>query len=352
MHFPPKNFTLIAKRLRFTVIHTTQPKGDSIFHDHTDRRARVQALVVLHLFAWSAWSQTDDVAPETSPVGASDTTTVVLAGGGARTIEADRIPAWYEMFTRVPGDWVRFGSENFRLARIPAMVGLAGLTAALIVADQESWHSTENACNRTQTSRDLMQSFAEIGNGRTVLAVAGAFALAGWAVDDARAVRTASQMVESYLACGITVQALKHLTGRERPERQSRPRGAWRFFPNQSEYHRSMPKFDAFPSGHTAGAMGMVTVLIENYPEIPWLRPVGYAAVGLVTVSLVSRGWHWYSDFPLALVLGYQFGRIAAHPETEAGVRSDEHPVRALPRLTLSPSLGESGAGVMVSWTF
>lgn len=256
------------------------------------------------------------------------------------------------MFTRVPGDWVRFGRENFRSSRIPPLVGLAGLTAALILADQQSWHSTEDVCNRTQTSRELMQSFAEIGNGRTVLAVAGAFALAGWTIDDARAVRTASQMVESYLACGITVQVLKHLTGRERPERQSRPRGTWRFFPNQKEYHRSIPKFDAFPSGHTAGAMGMVTVLIENYPEVKWLRPVGYAAVGLVTVSLVSRGWHWYSDFPLALVLGYQFGRIAAHPETDVEVRTDESPERATPKFSLTPSLGERGAGVMVSLTF
>lgn len=321
-----------------------KPIDTTVVSSSFDSSAHVLALAVLLVFACStSLAQTDEAAREA----AADT--VVQSAGELPTLQRYHVPAWYEMFTRVPGDWVRFGGENFQASRIPAILGLAGLTAALIVADQQSWHSTENICNRTQTSRDLMQSFAEIGNGRTVLAVAGAFALVGWTIDDARAVRTASQLVESYLAAGIAVQALKHLTGRERPERQSRPRGVWRFFPNQSEYHRSIPKFDAFPSGHTAGAMGMVTVLIENYPEVKWLRPVGYAAVGLVTVSLVSRGWHWYSDFPLALVIGYQFGRIAAHPEPDEEEKTAR---RTTPTFSLSPSLRETGAGVMVSWTF
>lgn len=292
------------------------------------------------------------VADETkAPDAAMDSIAAVQNESRQRADEY--VPAWHEMVTRVPGDWTRFAGENFQSSRIPAILGLAGLTAALVVADDPSWRSTESVCNRTQRSRDIMHSFAELGNGRTVLAVAGAFALGGWMVDDPRALRTASQMVESYLASGITVQVLKHLTGRERPERQSRKGGAWRFFPNQAEYHRSMPKFDAFPSGHTAGAMGMVTVLIENYPELKWLRPVGYAAVGLVTISLVSRGWHWYSDFPLAIVLGYQFGMIASHPEHDedepAGLAA---PRSTKPSVSLLPSLGEHGAGVTLAVTF
>ncbi|MER3522815.1 MAG: hypothetical protein C4326_01780 [Ignavibacteria bacterium] len=260
------------------------------------------------------------------------------------------LPGWHDMFTRVPGDWGRFSRENFQATRIPAIMGLAALTGALIATDHDSWHSTERWSNRTRSSREIMNSFAEFGNGRTVLAFAGAFALGGWVADDARALRTASQIVECYLACGIAVQLLKHLTGRERPERQSVPRGKWRFFPNQAEYHRSIPKFDAFPSGHTTGAMGLVTVLIENYPELKWLRPVGYGAVGLVMVSLVSRGWHWYSDFPLALVLGYQFGRIAAQPDNRE--ETQQHTLRPVPTLSFSPLIGATGAGMMVSFTF
>jgi hypothetical protein len=30
---------------------------------------------------------------------------------------------------------------------------------------------------------------------------------------------------------------------------------------------------------------------------------------------MVNNGIHWYSDYPLAIVLGYTFGMIASHPE-------------------------------------
>jgi len=267
----------------------------------------------------------------------------------SRSENSDYIPAWHDMFTRVPGDWGRFVGDNFRVERIPAIAGLAGLTAALIIADNETWSSTNHFSNGSVSRKDATQFFVELGNGRTVLALAGGFAIAGWTSDDNRALRTASQLVESYLACGITVQVLKHITGRERPERRTRPRGKWDFFPNQAAYHRSVPKFDAFPSGHTAAAMAMVTVLIENYPEATWLKPVGYGVVGLVGFGLVAKGWHWYSDFPLAIVLGYQFGKLAAHPEGVDVVKGDE---QNSTKLTVAPAFGVDGAGVTVAIQF
>jgi len=56
-------------------------------------------------------------------------------------------------------------------------------------------------------------------------------------------------------------------------------------------------------------------VIGENYPEIKWIKPLGYTLTGLLGISMVNTGIHWYSDYPLAIVLGYAFGMIAAHPE-------------------------------------
>lgn len=255
----------------------------------------------------------------------------------------DEVPAWHDMFTRLPGDWGRFAENTFQTKKIPAIVGIGGLTAALMLADDQTWRATNDFSNISNTSRTITHSFAELGDGKTILGIAGGFAIVGWAGDDSRALRTASQLVQSYISCGITVQVFKHLSGRERPERQSQPRGKWDFLPNQKLYHRAMPRFDAFPSGHTAAAMGMVTVLIENYPEAKWLRPVGYTAVGLVGFGLVSRGWHWYSDLPLAIALGYEFGMLAAHPERADAPTS---------QVSFLPALGEDGVGVMVNVSF
>jgi hypothetical protein len=61
---------------------------------------------------------------------------------------------------------------------------------------------------------------------------------------------------------------------------------------------------------------------------------------------LVARGWHWYSDLPLAIALGYQFGNIAAHPEGVELLQTNKRSLSVLPTLALD------GAGVMVSLQF
>ncbi|MEO8168190.1 MAG: phosphatase PAP2 family protein [bacterium] len=261
---------------------------------------------------------------------------------------AEYLPAWHEMFTRVPGDWGRFAVDNFRVEKIPAIAGLAGLTAALVLSDHETWRATSNFSNATSGRRSFKEFCVEMGDGRSVLGLAGGFAILGWATADNRALSTASQIVESYLSCGITVQLLKHIAGRERPERQSSNSGRWRPLPNQAEYHRAVPRYDSFPSGHTAAAMAAVTVVIENYPEERWLRPVGYGIVALVGFGLVSKGWHWYSDLPLAIALGHQFGKIAAHPIGVAETAGLPQPAKIM----VAPAMSSNGAGISVAVLF
>ena len=104
---------------------------------------------------------------------------------------------------------------------------------------------------------------------------------------------------------------MKHITGRESPYVSTVPGGVWRFFPNQIEYANKVPHFDAYPSGHLATAMATVTVIAENYPEYRYIKPLGYSLMGLLSFAMVNNGVHWVSDYPLALALGYTFGKIA-----------------------------------------
>jgi len=162
--------------------------------------------------------------------------------------------------------------------------------------------------------------------------------------------RTASQTTEAILACGGIVQLLKHVTGRESPFVSTKRTGKWQFFPNQIQYSKHVPHFDAFPSGHLATATTTLIVIAENYPELTWLRPVGYAALGAISSSLVAYGIHWWSDFPLALVLGYSFGEIASHP---IGVNLyQEKNGDSFTKLSLVPVTYIRGAGIGVSLSF
>jgi len=255
-------------------------------------------------------------------------------------------PRWYDMIANVPGDWLRYGRETFQESEIPEYLGLTVATTALIVVDEPLWQRSHRWYEESRAVKNLSDFFTSLGDGRSQFGLAAGFAAYGLVAKDNRALRTASQTVEAILACGTVIQVLKHVTGRESPFVSTAPAGVWRMFPNQIEYLKHVPRYDAFPSGHIATTMATVIVVTENYPE--WgVRPVGYVVAGLVGVAMGNRGIHWYSDYPLGLTLGYTFGMLAAHPSW-LGSR----PVGRGPQLSFYPSVIGSGAGLSIGVIF
>ena len=197
---------------------------------------------------------------------------------------------WYTMFANIPHDLVRFTCITFRLSNIPIFVGMAVLTTALVATDDESWRLSDRFYNHSVTIRDGSDFFEYLGDGRRQFGLAAGFPL-----------------------YGISVQVMKRISGRESPQMATSNRGIWHSFPNLRSYQRCQPRYCAFPSGHISTTMATVTVIAENYPELTWIRPVGYTLVGFLGVSLVNVGYHWYSDIPLGIALGYMFGTVAVH---------------------------------------
>ena len=256
---------------------------------------------------------------------------------------------WYDMFARVPTDWARYSEETFRVDNIPAIAGMAVLTAGLIATDYETWQIEKKWYDESRVFRVVSDLFVFTGDGKFQFGIVGIFAAQGLIFNDARALRTASQTTEAILACGGVVQLLKHITGRESPYVSTKRTGAWRFFPNQIDYLKHVPNYDAFPSGHIATAMTTLIVISENYPEVKWLKPAGYITLGVISSSLVATGIHWWSDIPLGLALGYSFGELAANP---AGIRIGESKAGGEIRLSMNPVIIPAGAGVGVTVSF
>ena len=256
---------------------------------------------------------------------------------------------WYSMLTNLPGDWKRYYTIKFQVNRIPEFVGLGVLTAGLLVTDQSTYEVSDRWYKNSQTVSDVSNFFVSLGDGKSQFALGGAFAAYGLLDNDDRALRTGSQIVQAVLSSGAVVQLLKHITGRESPFVRTSPRGTWRFFPNQLDYLKHVPAFDAFPSGHICTAMATVIVMAENYPQVTWIRPVGYVISGLVGVGMVNRGIHWYSDYPLGLAIGYAFGMIAAHPEDvlSAGLVNDN-----APHVSIAPAVNGTSVGLSMAVVF
>lgn len=152
-----------------------------------------------------------------------------------------------------------------------------------------------------------------IGDGITHFSIAGAFWLTGLATKDYRALQTSSQLMEGILATGFAVQLLKHITGRQSPFVSSADGGLWRPFPNQIEYAKHVPEFDAFPSGHLATAMVTTTVIAMNYPEYRFIKPLGYSLMTVLSYGMLNNSVHWAGDYPLGVALGYVFAKIAVN---------------------------------------
>lgn len=261
----------------------------------------------------------------------------------------DYAPAWHKTFTNIPGDWSRFPPLAFRTERVPLIIGIAAMTGVLLVADDAIWKESDRWYKSSKPVADVSDFFEYLGDGRPQFGLAGTFALYGFVTDNKRSLRTASQLVEGILACGIVVQTLKHLTGRESPFVSTVPGGRWDLLPNQIEYHKHVPKFDAYPSGHVATAILTVTIVAENYPEWWWVRPIGYVFVGGIAVGMGNTGIHWYSDYPLGLALGYGFGMIVSHPEL---LSTDTSSGNDKAGLTVGPYLGWRGTGLSLAYSF
>lgn len=223
-------------------------------------------------------------------------------------------PKPFDWLLNLPGDWWHWSKQTFTVGQLPVIGALTAITAMTIITDYETWQATKKPYNDNIAFRKVNNVTSFLGDGRIQFGIAAAYALYGFAFNDDRAIRTASQTVEVILASGGVVQLLKHLTGRESPNRASTPTGKWVFFPNQIQYAKHTPSYDAFPSGHIATALATLQVIIENYPEQTWIKYAGYPIIASIGVGLVATSIHWWSDIPLGIALGYSFGVLVAHP--------------------------------------
>jgi membrane-associated phospholipid phosphatase len=263
-------------------------------------------------------------------------------GGIDRTAD----PHLFDIVTNLPADWRDYAVQNVRPKFWPQMAAITISTAALIVYDSQLWTPIYKQYKRGGAFGSFADVFSYMGDGKSQFGLAAAIAGYGIIAGDKRAIRTSAQVCEAILACGAVVQLLKHTTGRESPFVSTTKTGRWDFFPNQIDYAYHVPHYDAFPSGHLATALTTVTVIANNYSEITWLKPAGYALCAAISTGLVAQGIHWWSDFPLSIALGIGFGNlISPSPDRDKAAKepNEKKDIGLLDKITLFP-VYENGA--------
>lgn len=207
--------------------------------------------------------------------------------------------------------------EKTTLRSSGKLIWTLSTTSLFALGDHRLYTSTRAFINHSAVLAKASTLAVDAGNGGYQFGFAGALGLYGYLFDDQRARETAGECVEGILIDGFIVQTLKHISGRESPASATHSKGRWRFFPNPTVYGKSPGRYYSFPSGHISSTVATLTVLINNYQELRPYRPVAYATVGFLGMSLVAKGMHWYSDLPLGAFLGYTVGTAVSRPASE-----------------------------------
>ncbi|MEK6566931.1 MAG: phosphatase PAP2 family protein [Bacteroidota bacterium] len=220
--------------------------------------------------------------------------------------------------------------------------GTMALTLVLIRTDQQTYDFMYTWKEGNGTFKTLSPIVTEIGHGSFSLGTFGGFLAYGFLADNDRAIKTGKIGLESFLLTGITIQFIKKMTGRERPSSSTSNGGTWygpmAFFGGREREH-GQARYDAFPSGHTASAFALATVLSDMYPE-PWVSYLSYSLATGVAVTRISESTHWASDCFLGAIIGYGCTKLVERWNDDSE------------QLSLKPFTDQVGYGVQLQLRF
>jgi membrane-associated phospholipid phosphatase len=76
------------------------------------------------------------------------------------------------------------------------------------------------------------------------------------------------------------------------------------------KYKGNFTNRGGFPSGHTASAFAVATIVSGRYPKHRWLPYVAYGVAGALSLSRLPTQAHFPSDIFIGAAMGYSIGRF------------------------------------------
>lgn len=204
---------------------------------------------------------------------------------------------------------------------IAPLLALSAAAAFLVSADERIRDSVQGYVERNPWVED-------VGPVVTPMGYLTYFVL-GLVLKDVGASDTsylaASAMVHAFLVDNV----IKGMTGRQRPfyaggeDHWSGPSGLFKRFTTDGG-----GRYGSFPSGHTANAFALATVIALRHRDKPWVPVLAYTVASGVGLSRMTLDKHWASDVFCGAILGYSIGRLV--------LRNHERRGRLVPMLACS----------------
>ncbi len=138
--------------------------------------------------------------------------------------------------------------------------------------------------------------------------VAGAFYIGGALTDSVNARRVGVLALEAKVVNDLVTVGLKKAIGRERPSSGK----------TEGDEFQPFGSSDSFPSGHTASAFALATIVADNH-ESKFVSFISYGLATAVGLSRVNQGAHWTSDIAGGALVGYGVGKMVSGFERRKG---------------------------------
>ena len=133
------------------------------------------------------------------------------------------------------------------------------------------------------------------------------FYIVGLATHSTHAKNTGILAVEGLIGTQATSFVLKNAIGRLTPAdipAHGNFRDTW------FKYRGSFTNRGGFPSGHTASAFAVATVIAGRYPKHRWVPYLAYGAASFLSLTRLPTRAHFPSDIFIGAAMGYGIGRL------------------------------------------
>ncbi|MBK9098064.1 MAG: phosphatase PAP2 family protein [bacterium] len=166
---------------------------------------------------------------------------------------------------------------------------------------------------------------------------AGGMYLTGKIFNNKSIATTGRMLTESILYSGLAVSILKYTVGRSRPYTNEGPVTMFTYSFQEANV--------SFPSGHTATAFAVSTVL-ANRIDNPFATVALYGLAGFTGYQRIYDNKHWFSDVFVGAAIGYFIGSSIVNSEED---RENEN---FWGSLDVMPSVNSSGLGLSLHMDF
>jgi membrane-associated phospholipid phosphatase len=249
-----------------------------------------------------------------------------------------------QFFRNILRDQRAIWTSPFRIRDADAryLAPLGASTVGLIVSDR---HTAGELDDNNGLLIDVSKGISEGGSIYTTSGIAAAFYFIGRKTGNARARETGLLSAQALANTVAVYSVLKVATQRPRPREDD---GHGQFFDGGK----------AFPSGHSANAWAVATVIAKEYKDRPLIRYGAYSMATAVSLTRFSGRTHFLSDVLVGSAIGYGIGHYVYRTyhdpslDSHSGKKTRRDPQQFVPLVAPVYERRTRSHGLMFMWTF